>query len=615
MMCISCGDKVVMKETNFHIKPVLIVALSCLIFGFFQNFEVRTAIVLFLIGLFMHFVKEVRRGVVFLFLLFFYGVAYICSPYSEVVLFPYSFLVLFALLITGISWARLSSSCIKIEDDGIPWVWLMAVTLCLYLLNMGALRADIPWLGDEDWHITAVLGLFDRFSAAFGGITGSSYIDISVLALRYPLVQKWADLLFISPDPFKDIALYRAIPFLSVVCLAWFLLWQFYKRGFGGFFSLLSSIGLVTIPILVFFSSLAYLEPLIVLLMTICIFDLKQILCLKDRELFSRPSWICLLLISFLKETVVVFLLLVLLSRFIYQVRFVRDLKAFLQVLGAEVKITALVLLPLGLYLFFRMNFASDMRPYGVHFDNLLDLNQYWAFLSAFWGQLGVFSIFVIFGFQRLFKKEREVFLSLLLIIAGIGAFFMSDDPAYVGYARWNLFFVPVFIFVATKWFVDIRKNYRVWFLGVLLISNWVLSPIHFDGFRVSNWGCPGLDGAEHVYPYEKVVQYLSQQKDLDEVLIIWPSYPSMGILFYLDKYHISRDRVMAANILFGLNDIDERNDFVGGFDRYDKSAGYVVFQPMNKIVLDKAMVYGGCYKIVQMFDNPEHVLYVLKKL
>lgn len=663
-----------------------IILFSILSFLLIPDFIIRIVITCY-IGMFIFdSINEIKKERIFLLLFAFWCLAYVYVPYwnsPQTVTFKIaSIIFLFAF---GLFWAYQASSYVKLHFKPRQKLFPVILGVMIYIVNYRPLKADIPWKGDEDYHINSIIALSKYIGIIFRYVLDllqknifflplavilsvmilrsflcrhrcSSYKKIAVLfslslfpilgivfsqahslesitwhALRYPLIQKWFSLFFVFPEMYEDIALYRLVPFLSVILLAWFLFYKFYEELKKKWSSLFLSFTFSTIPLLYFYSSLLYLEMPIVLLMTICLFDLKSLISLKYNELLTKPSWYCLLLISFLKETVLVFLVIIIGARLIYQVKQSHSLNRRFKIILYELKGCFLVLSPFFIYLVFRLCFL-DYRHYGMEFHNLINLSNYAVLINALFDQFGLFLIIGAAGFLTLLRKDKYIFVVITMLLVGTVCFFIADG-IYIGYSRWSLFLLPILLFTGFNFVLLLKRYYHIGIIVALAVSNMALCPIHIDGVRLPNWGSPRIDLTERIYPYEEAIKWLSSEGNSDHLLVMGHYYPYYGLSFYCNKYKFyprieewkfGPGRLDTHAELYWLNTFfrmysDIKNESIpdGDYVHYGKlllSIDTIIYHSVNNIDLDRNLIYGDTFKIIKKISNAEHSLYILRK-
>ena len=670
------------KATFLQRKNIFILLFSLLFFLLIPDFTVRITIIIFYAVFVLLTYKVLKREYIFLIFSFFYLLAYIYSPYWNIFsAVPYKILAFILLPAAGFFWAYHISSDVKISIEPVNKSFLVLLTVMVYLVNYRPLSANIPWMGDEDFHINCVIALSkyidiiltlsidfvkkEPLVAATAGLVlilttlfllksklsvykkaiilisllslpaGAvilrhplSFTRFTVVVLRYPFFQKWFNLFFTYPYLYSQIALYRAVPFLSSVFLGWFLFYKFYGQLKKRWLSLFLSFSVVTIPLLYYYTSLLYLEMPVTTLMTVCVFNIAPIISLEYKELRRTIPWYCLLLISFLKETASIFILIILGARFIYQLRHSNYKNRVKCILG-EIKICFFVLFPLFVYLFFRV-FFSSFRRYGMHFHNLFYIPNYFVFMQGLFTQTGILFVIGVLGLLVLFKKDRVVFGVLLALLVGTMCFFIIDDSHYAGYSRWNLYLLPVLLFASFDFIISVKKYLLPALAFAMLISNILLIPIHFDGNRYSNWGCPRGDIGEPIYPYKEAIKWLSEQNNIRYLLFTGNYYPYYGLVFYLNKYNFHPILLYWKFARRNFSKVEEEQKFHRFFQRYSRlvklrssnkilsgatflKADTILYHSVNDIKLNIGSVYGG-FKVIRKISNSENTLYILRK-
>jgi hypothetical protein len=300
--------------------------------------------------------------------------------------------------------------------------------------------------------------------------------------------------------------------------------------------------------------------------------------------------------------------------RFIHQVQEISllKLKGWWKLFLSEIKIWFLILLPIYIYLFFRL-FFFHYRSYPGQFYNLFNPSYYAILASALFNQLGFFFIFGLLGFLFIFKKEKHLFGPLLLLLLGMTFFFMCDHAMYIGYSRWNLFLFPFFIFSSTKLISSLKKTYQVAAIILILTSNFFLCPIHLDGSRLPSWGLPLTDGSGCIYPYEKAIRYLKEEQNTKHLVVFGQYHSYAGFNFYFNKYdfHPQMEVFLYPE---KLNKREEELSFQNFFRDYNNTADTILYHSINNINLDENLFYGRTFKIVQSTRNLEHSIYILKR-
>jgi hypothetical protein len=580
--------------------------------NFIGGFYSRVIIVSLFLYLFFTGSRLIKKKYVFLFFALLFSFAYIFSPYWIAFHSPLSRIIcLIILFLYGLSWSCLISGDLNIQKN-IKTFWVLILCFLIYFINYRPLNADIPWRGDESYHILLTMDLFTQ-------IKNGSGVFIDEL-LRYPYIQKWLSLLFVFPDLYTDVKLYRIIPFISVLFIAIFLFYKFEEKLNKPILSLLFSLSMVTVPLVYFYTSLLYLEMPIVFLMIVCIFDIKSTLSLPFKEMSTRPQWYCLLLISFLKETAVIFLLLIVLLRFIYQIKANIKSSQLVKIIFSEIILYFLLLSPVMIYLFFR-NYFSILNQDAGRFDNSLNINNYLIIIQSLLSQLGVLFITGIAGcFYLYIKKQKVTLIVLLIMFAGIILFFMINTP-YIGYSRWNLFILPLVIYCSFIFITSLNKIYSIIVLISLFAFNIFLSPFLIDGTRLPNWGSPRADIAEYCYPYGQAIKFLSDNKSTQHLLLFGQYFPYNGLEFYLNKYNFHPEIIRYDIDRTTRFDADTERLFFNDFfkktlvrEESIPRIDTILYHSVNNVKLNINDIYGNNFKISGKISNSFHTIYVFQK-
>jgi len=588
------------------------------------------------------------------------------------------------IFIIAVLWAYSSSANLRYKVFSHSSYFYMAIiALFLYVVNYAPLRADIAWRGDEDYLILTVNTLYDcihnllfMYKSAFSSAIGlaaligicvfiwfyvkysntnkiSGYLSVTVFllisafafmynilsfkgsfllktltedAVRYLFLQKWFSALFVSIAQYKDIALYRAVPFMASIFLAWFISESCYRRTNDRWVSVLFTLGIMTVPVIYYYGSILYLEMPAILLMTICIFDIDGLISSNSSEIKKRLSWYSLLMIPLFKESFIMFLFGISGLRFFYHLIVKHEYK--IKSIFKEVRLSILMFVPLIIYLSLR--FLSSERVWHRETQAIFHIfktSNYVILANSVIRQYGILLILGIMGLCMLFKKKEVLravsFLVLIVIInAGILVIFWNE---WLGDSRWNILSAPIFIGCAYYLITNIRRTNSLLICAVMLISNFTLSPFHFDGTHKYTWESTPNDTADYTYPYERTILWIKENLDPRHILLSGHYYTYRGLNFYFAKYY--KDEAIMPNvteITFGISRFGisrERILLQGLFDHYTKnrakmeSIDTIVYHSVNNIALDTNVLYGGDFKIVTKISNPEHSLYVFSRL
>lgn len=470
--------------------------------------------------------------------------------------------ILFYLALTisvGLLWLLLSTDSLQFEFSSNDIKLFLLLLAAAALLNYRALNSVLPFRGDEASHIERTLELASRlpilpslaimilfiafmlsgfkrqkWAIIIGIFTvlcvifyflGENLFDgmeqYPQFFLRWPFINYWFFAVIpklASPisSPYHEV-LYRIIPFLCMVGTAWVV------QKKSGATSILSKsawgFAVATIPLVFYYSSILYIEPPAVFLMTVACLDINHLLHRDSKAILRGPGWYALLLIGFIKETTIPFLFCFIAIRMIVQLRaWSKETfngkadKTLIRLLAGEFGIIFSLLAPALLYMYFRVTLITA-RSYAPQISNLFDLSIYLVFIRSFMEQFGVFFFFFMGGCVLLLRKKAFTSLFYYVsVITVILIFHTMDIKAFVGYSRFNLFILPVILAGSIEFITWAAKQKQ--YIGSLLIliaigSNLLLSPVHLDGVKKAYWGNYLTDTGEHYYPYQEALVWL----------------------------------------------------------------------------------------------------------
>ena len=535
-----------------------------------------------------------------------YVLAFIVSPYW---LIPESTggkagMLILTLFLGGL-WCYFSAEELDLKID-IRRLWtIIPLTLGIIIMNFQALKYDIPSRGDEQFHIAKTLWVIDKITPAWtavyyifpmvlafflfvawkfprrAGVWGGLILSIIVFLvasknifihgadffLRYPFVNY---ILFsvipilVSPKfPYHEI-LFRAFPFISTIGIVWITTIKLDIPD--RITTFLWGIAVATIPSVFYYSSILYLELPAVLLMLMVAFDIRNLLTGHFDLIQKTTGWFALILIGFIKETAVGFLVCFLFCRWmIFVFRAVTDNRLrdkisvglFLTRLGRELILAICVLAPLAFYLTLRTN-LGDVRSLDGDVSNLLKFYAYPALVKSFVEQFGAFFFLFLAGWVLLIvRKEYPTAFFYLFTFIAIPLFHVTDNIAYTGYSRFNLFILPVTIAggaIATK-LLRRKKILAIIVPGIVILSNILTSPVFPDGSKQVYWGNYLVDTSEHYYPYQQALTWLKKNNYDSKILFICGDYA-----YYFEYYFNQLDWHPAAEVLDD-NQLDGRGE------------------------------------------------------
>ena len=598
--------------------------------------------------------KSFVRGLLALY----YVLAFVIPPYWMI---PESITgkatILFLTIGIGGIWCYYSAGDLRIRVDGRKIIMFLILLVTITAINLRPLRYDIPWRGDEDYHINKVLwvtniiqkashktftpiwligvggiliaGLFLLFSwkrpmvaGIFGGIIVLGIVTVTfhkslfpILPghlLRYPFVNYLIfaiiPTLFASEFPYHEF-LFRIIPLLSVAAIVWTVINHLdLKNRFAIF---IWGIGTATIPLVHYYSSILYLELPSAFLMLIVALNIRMLLYDDFENIRNTTAWYALILIGFIKETSASFLICFLICRFlifltrlklIYHPQGKGYIKDLWRRLSDEMAIVILITAPLVLYLTLRSTLI-DTRGFNPDISGLLKKSVYLTLAGAFTEQFGSFFLLFILGCGLLISEKdfSSVFFYLLTFVF-ISLFHVTDNIAYTGYSRFNLFILPVVLAGAIVIIEKLTNHTRALMIiasGIIAV-NLLVSPVYLDGSKEAFWGNYFIDTSEHYFPYQKALTWLKKNYYDSKILFISGDYSyNFEYYFYQLDWHPAVELV-------------DDNRFSGGDEnaaifKYvekakEESFGAILYQVMEKntTLPQKA----GLYHLEKIFSN-----------
>ena len=556
-----------------------------------------------------------------------FGLAFIVSPYwlmPEV--FEVRILLLALTIAMGAAWSHLSASSLQLRFDAKSWILFGVLLAGLLAINYKPLASAIPWRGDEDHHISVAMSLAKRFEMKWVlaavlayslllylvwqksiwaiplglllviGVVFVFLIRIPMegvtpeLLLRYPFVNYWfyamgPMIVGLIDHPYYEAA-YRIGPILSAIVLSW--VFQNSLKNLGISNRLLWALTVATMPIVFYYSSILYLElPAAVLMLVVCL-RIETLLADDYSSIRRNPAWYALILVGFIKETTIMFLLAFLVSRAVFS--FIRG-KTGISLRGrlggfsqgnqqsplqrnwiGELAIIFSILTPLLLYLFFR-SFLATTRSFAGELSSIWDPSVYYTIGRSYLEQFGLFLIFFLLGCAVLVRRRNwsavGFFLALFL---SVPLFHAIDNNALSGYSRFNLFVLPPVL--AGSSILLNRMNQRrkvivVILAGATIAVNLLISPINLDGSKKPFWGNYLTDTSEHYYPYREAIAWLKEEHGDERILFAGMDYPYF-FGFYFNQFGwypehavvVSEDAKSQSEVLSELAEEAKRGEF-----------------------------------------------------
>lgn len=563
-------------------------------------------------------------------------------------------------LVLGILWGVLAAEKVNLGLSKSNIKYFLFSLLIILSFNLLPLISVIPWRGDEDLHIQRTLYILSSLPqyvmpigaliwvlviylswhkpkwAIFVGamllffmVTSSPQFNeieyVSNLA-RYPYISYWFFAFVISivkpllGNPFHEV-LFRIIPFLSVVALAW--TYQRVLPGKQRFSNFVWGIAIALIPSVYYYTSILYLEMPIVLLMTIVCLRIEKLLTLDFSDLKQDPGWYALILVGFLKETTLPFMFCFILIRtaikFGAKAIHARSkilksdslpdevLKPGLKSIQEEVIVYFLLLLPVVYYLLFRLRFNE--REYQLTLANLVDPSVYPVIFRALFEQFGAWIVLFIAGCVVLtLKKKFSSLLFYCFLFFGYILFFTLDQKIYVGYSRFYLFLLPPLLAGASmliKYVIEKRKQFNYVLVALVVISSLLLSPVQRDGTKVPYWGNYFFDTSEHYYPVDEALKYL-KENDPEGAVLFAGLYFRYFDAFYYFKYNWWPD--ISEKLLSDIHNQDDQLNLSAALskaeaDGFDNVLFFVLQNDVPQVPVNSR------YKQKMVFSNLSHIL------
>lgn len=489
-------------------------------------------------------------------------------------------------LVLGTIWAWLGSTALSLPQLRGNWKWFLGLFFAALLIHLLPLTQGMPWRGDEDSNVDFVV-IFSNlipfqwfFLKSLLLILTAYFLQkylrigpqlrlvlavvvvllIAIFAFQLNTVNYYLPFqynLIISRLPYlirmlpvfpvligKAVGLqytewlYRIVPFLSAVAIVWIVTKHYAKDNRSLF--ILSSAFILSIPSLLFYASVLYLELTGVLLCSLVLLQVDVFLADDLVQLKKETCWLPLLLLGFVKETFLFLVLILLAARLMNRVFLLR--KISIRYVLDEIVLALLLLLPLVYYLFIR-DYNGNVRPGALSFEQLKQMGIYTILLKSFWQQFGLLSVLFLpaIGLYLVEKKIARALLFLAAVI-GISLVFAADSGGvYTGYSRFNLLVFPFFLIAGMDLLLFVwKKRYQVaLFLFLMGLGiNVVFNPLQLDGSKKAYWGDYGYDTAEHYYPFRQALQK-AKEKGFSSVTLLTNDYQPYFLRFAFQFAHL----------------------------------------------------------------------------
>lgn len=592
-----------------------------------------------------------KKSSVSVLLAFIFVLAFIITPYWMVPSIQIKrIFILVISLVTGGIWIHVSSSRFFINWEMKKLFPFVLLLVSLLVVNFNSLISVIPWRGDEDYHIFVTLNLVNKLPIIAGfliplfiiifviatlmkpklGLIIGMIVSLTVMLihflwnplhgisiLRYPFINYWFYaipplLTSLFTTPYREF-LFRIIPFLSSATIAWMVYDKLpnknkISRYFWGF-------AFGTVPLLFYYTSIFYLElPALSLMLFVC-FHIKDLLNADYENIKQIPAWYALILIGFIKETAIIFLLCFLASRYLFAYQNYRKNteknKSLISFLTKELKIMISVLGPIAVYLIFRTS-LTDTRGFSPQISNLWNISLYGILLKSFFEQFGSFLIFFLVGIILLIRqKSYKESVFLLFVFIGIPLFHILDNSSFTGYSRFNLFVLAPILSGSVRMIKSVgnwNKNFYSLLVVATISVNLFLSPINMDGTKEPLWGNYLVDTSEHYYPYEKALIWLKETNRDNQIIFSGMNYR------YKFKFYFNALKWWPNHKIIMINKNVNQNEAILQVlaDAKQDGINIVLYHLTNEGIPDQQELSGFIVK--KIFRNQAHSLVVFMK-
>jgi hypothetical protein len=589
-----------------------------------------------------------------------YSLGFIITPYwMRAKTTPEMVLIQAGTIAIGAIWVVFSAKDLVIQLKPIHWGFFIILLAGMIILNIRPLTINLPWRGDEYFHIKGTLELASVTAIRWMIVLAFGFIATVMLAwkkskwsilpgtlsvacviafiiiknplagipssilFRYPYINYWFFALVpiaarvLNINPYQEV-FFRMVPFLSTFLLVW--IFQSSLSGSKTFVTVLWGLAAASLPLVYYYSSILYLElPAVVLMLVVCL-NIRSLLKDDYQAIRQNPAWYALILVGFIKETTLPFLIGFIGWRLIVQVAQGRispgKIKLSLRNLWGEVRIALAVLLPIVFFLFLRGRLSQQNREFSFNLANLGKPVVYATILKSFYQQFGLLPGLLFVGsciFLLFFKKEYSqtgFFVSLVFLYP---LFFAVDTLIYTGYSRFNLFILPAVLAGVAILISELIKHKKV--LGAIaacaiLVVNFWTSPVNLDGSKKPLWGNYLTDTSEHYYPYRAALEWLKTNNGENPILFAGMYYPYdfdfyFGQLGWKPVYYPQLMATLASSNAMNLSQALAEADT----DHID----IILFQVLgnNKTAVIPVM---GSFTEEKLFMNDAHVLVVYRR-
>ncbi|MCX7045672.1 MAG: hypothetical protein NTX50_09340 [Candidatus Sumerlaeota bacterium] len=501
----------------------------------------------------------------------------------------------FILLAAGVLWAWLAAGEIaplpvirknRPRSDIYVFALLALLTLAV---NWAPLHQDIPYLGDEGFHLGRAHGLRESLMrlikfhhglpALAGAILLAAYLacfrriglHLKVLILacgiaiagtvlntrafespkivdlltRYPAISCW----FHQLGPVWDFsefdeAMYRIVPLMAVFAIGWIVAAGLLESGAGAFTAIILALSAVLTPLLYYSTAFLYLEIPAVALLVIVFVRIESLIWDDFESVRNLPAWYALMAAGFIKEHLVATLFAFACARF--AARFsvlIRGKRLSLLSAAQEFAAAYCVMAPIAIYLFFRVVFGNHPGNLMVWL-NFLKPQDYLIYACAIARQAGALLPLAILGLAiEIARRRWRGLAAFALPTMATFAFPFVQQDCWLGLARWNLYAMApltVMALISLRWMAG-KSHLALLAVGIACLAlNIVLSPVAITGERNPQWALPSDPlNCEHCYEYKQAIRWLKQNADGVPVMLAGIEYGT-SFDWYLKKAQYS---------------------------------------------------------------------------
>jgi len=430
--------------------------------------------------------KTINKTYQVFFLTLVYTLNFLSVPYWSlkpgVIHVTISFLILIAGYILFILGCYKSTADFRLPGCKDKVVFYFGVLfVAAVILNYLPMLNSISYRGDADYHIRVTMGFFLYLTnnmhylyiflilllvSIWCAVTQRDYfiflIPLFVIAFcifsqflylntfpswikRYPSLFYLFNSVFSIPmtsvfiqNQFFIESNYRIFILVSTVIIAVYAISRI--NSTNGILKALIGLYILTIPVLHYYSSLIYIDMVMILFAFIAVFNFEQSLHRFTEKRTINQTFFFIILLSFIKETSLVYLLVFcFFAGYIIYFKTNDDIQNKIYLWG---KFAIITLIPLLVFLYFR---DVPHNPYNLALKNLLVFGNYKVLLMSLWEQFGFLlpaaGLSIVYLLIR--KKYFPVIFNLCLII-GYVLFFMLNGKISSTFINNDSSFAPL---------------------------------------------------------------------------------------------------------------------------------------------------------------------------